>query len=522
MDQDLNQRPRPLKGVLGPVDAGFSSSEVGGLNATDNIPGTSLTKSTPDFGQENNLGAAAAAAATPNLLGLPIAPISTASLDNRDSIAPIALTNGLSSSASRRSNNPGAIEPFNARIDSTLSLQNQLKHGDTPTGASAAGEVNLHIPKQPGSQHASSLVPVATGIATSSLQPAAGTSANKEAPSANGIHRPDVASSNSLAVINKPVLKMKRTGQNFPLTSNTGSIHQRNRSYSPSQRQGLLSSKGSATGKASALGTKGAQQPANGGTSKYLDERSSEKSTTLKVEPQQGFGLKEDSILKDSPAISARSSMNDRGNGDTSVAVHDPDSDDIIYETAAQVGAVQGDLGDVIDHRSSSEDSDSQSEDDDETVETDAGEASFRQLFQAPDQEDDYDDSEDASADREDDDATSESSSEEDPIAEEEPTVALPSANIQHQEAYPSTILEFAEPGRLYTEFRGMYSQSIAWPSLYTWSMTLILAHCFCRIIMPLKNTFQAIPAPPTRQTGGFRRLVWTDHDFRLNEICGT
>lgn len=474
-DQESNLRPRPFKGVLGPVDAGFSSLELGGLGALDSSSRSPLIKSSPDFGQENYPGAAAdAATAIQNSLGPPKAPISTASLDNRNPIAPIALTNGLSSSASRQSSNPGATEPFKVLNNPTLFLQNRLKHGDTPTGASAGGDIDLHAPNQSGHQNTSSTVPATTQIVTSSPQPATVGPANNQAPSANGIHRPDVASSNSPVVINKPVLKMKRTGQNFPLSSSTGSIHQRNRSYSPSQRQGSLSSRGSATGKASTLVTKGAQQPANDEVSKSLDERPSQKSSTaLKAEPWQGFGLREDSTLKDSPAIPARSSRNDRGNGETSAAIHDSDSDDIIYETAAQVGAVEGELEDVIDQQSSSDDSESQSDDDDETVEMDAGEASFRQLFRAPDQEDDYDDSEDASADGEDDDATSESSSDGDSIAEEEPTVALPSANIQHQEAYPSKILEFAEPGRLYTEYRGTYSQSTVWPSLLTWSMAV-------------------------------------------------
>lgn len=464
-DQELNSRPRPFKGVLGPVNAGFSSLELEGLGAPGNSSRSSFIKPSPDDGQENYPGAAAAATAIPNSLGPPIAPIPTASLDDRNSITPIAVINGLSSSASRHSSNPGATEPFHVLNHSTLSLQNSLKHGDTPTGASVGDDIDLHTPKQSAQQQEPSTVPGTTQIATSPPQPATITPANNQAPSANGIHRPDVASSNSPVVINKPVLKMKRTGQNFPLSSSTGSIHQRNRSYSPSQRQGSLSSRGSATGKASTLVTKGAQQPADDEISKSLDERPSEKSSTaLKAEPQQGFGLREDSAQKDSPAISARSSINDRGNGETSAAILDSDSDDIIYETAAQVGAVEGDLEDVIDHQSSSDDSDSQSEDDDETVEMDAGEASFRQLFRAPDQEDDYDDSEDVSADGEDDDATSDSSSDGGSIADEEPTVALPSANIQHQEAYPPKIFALAEPGRLYTEYRGMYSQSTVWP----------------------------------------------------------
>lgn len=459
-DQQSNPRPRPFQGVFGPVDAESSSLELEGLGAADNSLRSFLFKSSPDDGQENYPGAATTAAASiQNSLGPPIAPISTASLDYRNSVGPIAVTNGLSSPASRQSSNPGATEPFNVLNDSTLFLQNRLKHGDTPTGASAGGDIDLHTPEQSDHQHASSTEPGTTQITTSSPQPATFSPANNQAPSANGMHRPDVASSNSPVVINKPVLKMKRTGQNFPLSSTTGSVHQRNRSYSPRQRQGSLSSRGSAAGKASTLVTKGAQQPANDGISKPVDERSSENSSTaFKAELQEGFGPREDSALKDSPAISARSLINDRGNGETSTATHDSDSDDIIYETAAQVGAVEGDLEDVIDHQSSSDDSDSQSDDDDETVEMDAGEASFQQLFRAPDQEDDYDDSEDTSADGEDDDATSESSSDDDSIADEEPTVALPSANIQHQEAYPSKILELAEPGRLYTEYRGTYS----------------------------------------------------------------
>lgn len=517
--QDFSQQPRPFRRDLGPFDAGVTSLELGHSGTLNRNSQSSFNNCSPDFGRENHTGPAAAAAIK-NSLGLPIAPIPTASLNNRDSIAPIALINGLSSSASKQPTDFGASEPFKVLSYSSHSTQNPLEHGDASTGAPAGGGgIGLPTPKQTEHQHTSPTVPRTTGNTISSFPPASGQPANDQASSANGIYRPGVASSNSPAVIKKPVLKMKRTGQNFPLSSSPGSFHQRNRSYSPSQRQGALTSRGSATGKAAALVTKGGQQPPKDGKVKSLDETSREKpSKALKVESKQGFGPNQDSTLKESSLISVESSVNGRGHGETTTAIHDSESDDIIYETAAQAGAVEGDLDDVIDHQFSSDDSDSQSEDDDETVEMDAGEASFRQLFRAPDQQDDYDDSENASAGAEDDDATSESSSDGESSIAEEPMVALPSANIQHQEAYPSTILEFAEPGRLYTEYRGTYPQS---PYDHAPSPD----QCFCTPAHSFLDTrnpgdiHQATLAQPTRQPGGFSKI---DHVFYLMELYET
>lgn len=522
--QDFNQRPRPFKGDLGPFDAGTPSLELGSSGALDSNPRSSfISKPSPDFGQENRPEPAAAVAIQKSL-GPPIAPISTASLNNRTSIAPIALINGLSSSASKRPSNPGASEPLNELNDSTLFLQDSLKYGDTPSGAPAGGGgIDPPPAKQTEHQHTSSTVSPTTGNTTSSLPPSFGKPANNQATSANGTYPPVVASSNSPAVTNKPVLKMKRTGQNFPLGPSPGSFHQRNRSYSPGQRQVALAPRGSATGEASALVTKGGQQPASVGQAKSSDEISREKSSAaLKIKTQQGFGPKADSSLNESPVIPAPSSVNGRGHGETNTAIHDSDSDDIIYETAAHIGAVEGNLEDVIDHQSSSDDSDSQSEDDDETVDMDAGEASFRQLFRAPDQEDDYDDSEDASADADDDDATSESSSDGDDTIAEEPTVALPSANIQHQEAYPSTILELAEPGRLYTEYHGTYPLVSVWPSPFTRSMALYICPGALSNTRKTRDIGQATLPQPTRQLGSFGKSFQTDHVCLLNEKSET
>lgn len=76
--------------------------------------------------------------------------------------------------------------------------------------------------------------------------------------------------------------------------------------------------------------------------------------------------------------------------------------------------------------------------------------ASPRQLFHPP-EESDYGD------ETEDDDGTvsSSSSSESSPAADEEPLVALPSANIQHQQDYPEKILKTAKSGRPYHAWFG-------------------------------------------------------------------
>lgn len=138
----------------------------------------------------------------------------------------------------------------------------------------------------------------------------------------------------------------------------------------------------------------------------------------------------------------------------------DESDDDIIYET---ISDPQGSPTEVhIADESSSDDVESGSDDEQERVTTDS-----RQLYRAPGGGPDHYDEDQA----EEDDASSDSSSEESSIADE-PSVALPSASIQQQEAYPAAILTMASPDRPYNIFKGTQLRS----DDSTGSLTIALA----------------------------------------------
>lgn len=446
-----------LKGFLAPFDAKSSTFGLGGFGVGANPLQSSSNKLEYSNHGEGRSSAAAAAAADRSSLGSAIASTTTvASLNNASLSSPSAFLNASPLPTSEPQNDFAVVKPLNGTNSAIHSYHNHLAHGGGLSGASTEGHKNLDASERLAQQNAISPESLMTTGAAPSLSSASGTAASDQALSANGTYRPDVSSSNSPAVINKPVLKMKRTGQNFPLSSGTGSLYQRNRSYSPNQRRDPLQARGGATGKASETVQRGGQEPPRNVIAGLLGARSSEKlGGPSETEPHQGLHSLGDSAPNDALRETAKPATIEHTNGKTSAVLHDSDTDDIIYETAAHAGAVDGAVEDVIDNESSSDDSDTESEDVDGTAGMDADEASLRQLFRAPDQENDYNDSEGNSEDDEeeedDDDMTSESSSDDSSIVEE--PVALPSADIQHQESYPSTILEMAEPGRLYTEF---------------------------------------------------------------------
>lgn len=129
-------------------------------------------------------------------------------------------------------------------------------------------------------------------------------------------------------------------------------------------------------------------------------------------------------------------------------------SDDEIKYEAAPKAVVSDDALEAGMEDDTSDDDNGSGSDGDEAMESDSShgaDASPRQLFHPP-EESDYGDETD------DDDGTassSSSSSESSPAADEEPMVALPSANIQHQQDYPEHILEMAKSGRLYHAWFG-------------------------------------------------------------------
>lgn len=456
--RDFNQQLDSSQNVRRPFDANAPSPiSLGGLSTPSDSSQPSFN-SRPSHHHLLDWGGVLAGAAVQNSLGPPITSNSSTSLDNASLISSGASLDVLPASATRLSNGSATIKPLNGPNDEPPFLQNQPRHGDLSSRVSPGGSNDSSLAKSSAQQHASSLLLRATAATASPLHPATVTPASNLAPSANGTYRSDASSGSGPTVVNKPVLKMKRTGQNFPLSSSgTGLFQQRNRSYSPSHRQGALPR--AATGKASDSVTKDGQEAARVARTEPLGGRSSEKlDAPLKVELQQSLRSTGNSAPNGLLPSPVRPSTKARGGGKSTATIQDSDTDDIIYETVTQTEPFDGAVEDVIDNESSSDDSDSQSDDDDDIVNVDAGEASFRQLFRAPDQEDGVDESEDGSDDDEedeDDDATSVSSSDGSSNVDE-PTVALPSANIQHQEAYPSTIIEMAEPGRLYTECRCM------------------------------------------------------------------
>lgn len=263
----------------------------------------------------------------------------------------------------------------------------------------------------------------------------------------------------------KPVLKMKRTGQNLPLTS-PASLHQRNSSYSPSRKLGPALSNGAARKSFDPVPGKAAGSPLTGRqpsvqTPKPGVEKGVEKDSGVgpfnKPDNPDGTTTAESQPARRFPGAGGPTGLlpkathvpKPEGNGSTrTVSASNNESDDeIMYETTAAPHDLLAEGAPAND--SSSDDSDSETDDDD-TMEMDhAGETSFQQLFRAPDQEsDDYEE------ETEEEEATSVSSSEGSSIANE-PSVALPSANIQQQEAYPATILTMANPERSYTTWLG-------------------------------------------------------------------
>lgn len=127
--------------------------------------------------------------------------------------------------------------------------------------------------------------------------------------------------------------------------------------------------------------------------------------------------------------------------------------DEIKYEIATK-SVIPDDVleGDVEDD--SSDDDTGSGVDDDEAMGSTSSrgaDESARQLFHPP-EESDY-------GDETDDDGTvsSSSSSESSPAADAEPMVALPSANIQHEQDYPKQILEMANSGRPYLAWFGTH-----------------------------------------------------------------
>ncbi|KUI67543.1 hypothetical protein VM1G_03615 [Cytospora mali] len=307
---------------------------------------------------------------------------------------------------------------------------------------------------------------------------------------------------------NKPILKMRRTGQNFPLSSGasssplrtSGSLHQRNGSYSPIGRSAPEFSNPSIQKASDPVLGKTAGSPLTeneasplirpldkgvdlGVPNKAITSGRSRRSSMIlrdlltyreaNSEPMYGGSLKMssgrpsedpsgskvglDPARDGSNADGGSSQSANRLEGCSSQSGKDSEADqasddEIKYETTYRTTGLDdaSDLDEVAAADDSSDDDSDTASDDDETVELQEtspnGDAisSYCQLFLPPDEE--SDDDEDEGTDE--DDAISVSSTNSTPTAE--PTAALPSANVQHQIDYPNTILEMATADRAY------------------------------------------------------------------------
>lgn len=277
--------------------------------------------------------------------------------------------------------------------------------------------------------------------------------------------------------VSKPILKMKRTGQNFPLSSPRSplrapaSLHQR-KAPSPNRKtasvpQGSINlSKAPESPQSSVLGLPTVVNGPEIGEKKGLNS-SIQLSTNSIENSTRGRPIDESTVKQKAPldglskpasspigskieATSAESLSMGQTTESVPRSAHvldETSDDDIKYETAPKT-VISDDALEAGMEDDTSEDDTGSGGDDGEALESTSSRgagASPRQLFHPP-EESDYGDETD------DDDGTvsSSSSSESSPAADEEPMVALPSANIQHQQDYPEHILKTAKSGRPY------------------------------------------------------------------------
>lgn len=247
----------------------------------------------------------------------------------------------------------------------------------------------------------------------------------------------------------KPVLRMKRTGQSLPISSD---VYPRSKPVLPPDAD---KKQPKAAGRAVASDL---PKPVVGDVKKGPRPRPTK---PVKPAPHQAQNFR---------ALDG-SSVTFRALHPSSVSEADPDpgqdSDGAIkYEEAYPVAGDDVAEDDDSDPVSSDAESDSGS-DSDETVEmTEAKIRSLQQqLFRPPDLDPASDDDE-ADYSSEDDDHASvsaESSSSSEPEADETSEVALPTGGAFLQVPYPSTVLRLANATRPYTEFIGGIMECLHW-----------------------------------------------------------
>lgn len=262
-------------------------------------------------------------------------------------------------------------------------------------------------------------------------------------------HRPNGENAGNAG--SKPVLKMKRTGQNLPLSSE---LYQRPKSHSPSQSSASVLSKN--------VNNKQTGSPVSWTSMDTPAVRKTENQTVAlatnagisnpvvkdwKNGPQPGVS-KPTTPLAQVEAIDAEAL--DGG------SVSEEDSDGEIKYEKAQPAVFDDVESDASDHETSHGESGSESDGDETAENSETQKASFQQLFQPPDLDLGSDDEDDYSSDDEDE-ASGPSSTDSEP--DDIPAVITPAADAHRQVTYPSTILTKANANRLYTEVMGTWSR---------------------------------------------------------------
>lgn len=257
----------------------------------------------------------------------------------------------------------------------------------------------------------------------------------------------------------KPVLKMKRTGQNLPISSE---IYQRTKSPSTRQSSGpILPSNLNHTNKKPPVAPVSLTTVNAPADRKHQIQTVGPAISTDLPKPVVGDVRKGPRAALSKPAESiSQQRENLRALPASSVSDSDSESGEdsdgaIKYEKVRPAGVDYAEGG-ASDRETSDGESGSES-DGDETVDMlpKTQKSSFQQLFQPPDLDTGSDDEADCSSEDDDDASTSRSSSPESE-ADENSAVALPIGGALYQVSYPSTVLTLANAKRPYTQFIGM------------------------------------------------------------------
>lgn len=259
---------------------------------------------------------------------------------------------------------------------------------------------------------------------------------------------------NAASASPKPVLKIIRTGQNLPISSE---IYQRTKSPSTRPSSGPILPNHTSKKPPVAPVSWTVSAPADRNHQTQTVGRAI--STDL-PKPVVGDVKKDPRTGPSKPAgLLSKQRENFRALQATSVSESDSGSDSdgaIKYEKVRPASVDHVEPG-ASDSETSDDESGSES-DGDETVDMlpETQQSSFPQLFQPLDLDPGSDDEADDSSEEEDDDASTPGPSSPESEAEENSAVVLPTGGALYQVPYPPTVLTLANAKRPYTEFIGM------------------------------------------------------------------